>query len=72
MNKSNVAKFELDGFPLDAFTQAHIKALRKLSDRTGRPIPDLISEFIDLFIASKQAESELHEKIVAFPRSQGR
>ena len=42
----NVVKFRLAGFPLDALDQKRMRRLRRTSDRTGVPIPDLISEIV--------------------------
>jgi len=61
----NVVKFRLAGFPVDALDQKRIRRLRRTSDRTGVPIPDLISEIVGHVIWL--AEAELPNKIVKFP-----
>jgi hypothetical protein len=65
----NVEPFLLDGIPLNGIDQKRMRRLRKSSDQTGVPIPDLISEGIDLMIAADKARRELPSKIVKFPRS---
>jgi len=63
----NVVKFRLAGFPLDALDQKRMRRLRRTSDRTGVPIPDLISEIVGQVIEICLAEAELPNKIVTFP-----
>jgi hypothetical protein len=63
----NVVKFRLAGFPLDALDQKRMRRLRRTSDRTGVPIPDLISEIVAQMIDAWLAEDELPNKIVKFP-----
>jgi hypothetical protein len=63
----NVAKFRLAGFPLDALDQKRMRSLRRTSDQTGVPIPDLISEIVGQMIEIWLAEDELPNKIVKFP-----
>jgi hypothetical protein len=65
----NIEPFLLDGIPLNGIDQRRMRRLRKSSDQTGVPIPDLISEGIDLMIAADKARRELPSKIVKFPRS---
>jgi hypothetical protein len=65
----NIEPFLLDGIRLDGIDQKRMRRLRKSSDRTGLPIPDLISKGIDLMIAADKARRELPGKIVKFPRS---
>jgi len=60
-------KFRLAGFPLDALDQKRMRRLRRTSDRTGVPIPDLISEIVGQVIEIWLAEAELPNKIVTFP-----
>jgi hypothetical protein len=67
MNPQNVVKFRMDGFPLDALDQEQMRRLRRTSDRTGVPIPNLISEALDQTIEAWTAEAELPNKIVKFP-----
>ena len=63
----NVVKFRLAGFPLDALDQKRMRRLRRTSDRTGVPIPDLISQIVGQVIKIWLAEAELPNKIVKFP-----
>ena len=60
-------KFRLAGFPLDALDQNRMRRLRRPADRTGVPIPDLISEIVGQVIKTWLAEAELPNKIVPFP-----
>jgi hypothetical protein len=60
-------KFRLAGFALDALDQKRMRRLRRASDRTGMPIPDLISEAVDQLTEAWLAEAELPNKIVKFP-----
>jgi hypothetical protein len=60
-------KFRLAGFPLDALDQKRMRSLRRTSDQTGVPIPDLISEIVGQMIEIWLAEDELPNKIVKFP-----
>jgi hypothetical protein len=60
-------KFRLAGFPVDALDQKRMRRLRRTSDRTGVPIPDLISEIVGNVIETWLAEAELPSKIVKFP-----
>jgi hypothetical protein len=64
----NVVKFRLAGFPLDALDQKRMRSLRRTSDQTGVPIPDLISEIVGQMIEIWLAEDELPNKIVKFRR----
>ena len=63
----NVVKFRLAGFPMDALDQKRMRRLRRISDRTGVPIPDLISEAVDQVAEAWLAQAELPNKIVQFP-----
>ena len=65
----NLVKFRLNGFPLDALDQKRMRRLRRISDRMGVPIPDLISEILRKMIDAWIAEAELPNKIVKFPAS---
>ena len=63
----NIVKFRLNGFALDALDQKRMRRLRRTSDLTGVPIPDLISEIVGQVIKIWLAEAELPNKIVKFP-----
>ena len=63
----NLVKFRLAGFPLDALDQKRMRRLRRTSDQTGVPIPDLICEIVGQIIDAWMAEAELPNKIVKFP-----
>jgi hypothetical protein len=67
MTPQKVVKFRMDGFPLDALDQKQMRRLRRMSDRTRVPIPNLISEALDQTIEAWTAEAELPNKIVKFP-----
>jgi len=66
-NPQNIVKLRLDGFPLDALDQKRMRGLRRMSDRMGVPIPDLIREILGQIIDACIAEAELPNKIVKFP-----
>ena len=63
----NIVKFRLDGFPLDALDQERMRRLRRTSDRTGVPIPDLIRKILSQMVDAWIAEAELPTKLVKFP-----
>ena len=63
----NVVTFRLAGFPLDALDQKRLRRLRRKSEQTGVPIPDLMREIRDQVIKIWLAEAELPNKIVKFP-----
>jgi hypothetical protein len=63
----NVVKFRLAGFPLDVLDQKRMRRLRRMSDRTGVPIPDLIGEAVDQVVDAWLAKAELPNKILKFP-----
>jgi hypothetical protein len=63
----NLVKFRLAGYPVDALDQKRMRRLRKTSERTGIPIPDLISEIVAQMIDAWMAQAELPNKIVKFP-----
>jgi hypothetical protein len=44
-----------------------MRHLRRTSDQTGVPIPDLICEIVGQIIDAWMAEAELPNKIVKFP-----
>ena len=62
-----IVKFRLNGFPLDALDQKRMRRLRKMSDRIGVPIPDLMSQILRKMVDTWIAEAELPNKIVKFP-----
>ena len=41
-----IVKFRLNGFPPDALDKKRMRRLRKIFDRIGVPIPDLMSEIL--------------------------
>jgi hypothetical protein len=65
----NIVPFVLRGLPpLDKLDQSMMRKLRKLADRTGWTVEDLIHEGILEFVARCQAEKELETKIIQLPR----
>ena len=65
----NIVPFVLRGLPpLDQLDQSMMRKLRKLADRTGWTVEDLIHEGILEFVAGCQAEKELETKIIQLPR----
>jgi hypothetical protein len=64
----NIVPFILQGLPpLDKLDQGMMRKLRKLADRTGWTVEDLIHEGILEFVAKCQAEKELETKIIQLP-----
>ena len=64
----NIVPFILQGLPpLDKLDQSMMRKLRKLADRTGWTVEDLIHEGILEFVAKCQAEKELETKIIQLP-----
>lgn len=45
-----------------------MRNLRKLADRTGCTVEDLIHKGIVQFVAKAEAESDLENKIISFPK----
>ena len=65
----NIVPFVLRGLPpLDKLDQSLMKKLRKLADRTGSTVEDLIHEGILEFVTKRQAEKELGTKIIHLQR----
>jgi hypothetical protein len=68
MLPQNIVPFVLRGLPpLDKLDQRLMRKLRKLADRTGSTVEDLIHEGILEFVAKHEAEKELETKIIRFP-----
>src|SRR5439155_20132446 len=64
----NIVPFVLRGLPpLNKLDQSIMRKLRKLADRTGWTVEDLIHEGILEFVAKHEAEKELETKIIRFP-----
>ena len=64
----NIVPFVLRGLPpLDKLDQKLMRKLRKLADRTGATVEDLIHEGILEFVTKCQAEKELETKIIQLP-----
>jgi hypothetical protein len=64
----NIVPFILRGLPpLNKLDQSLLRKFRKLADRTGWTVEDLIHEGILEFVAKHKAEKELEWKIIRFP-----
>ena len=64
----NIVPFVLRGLPaLNKLDQSMMRKLRKLADRTGWTVEDLIHEGVVEFVAKCEAERELETKIIRFP-----
>jgi hypothetical protein len=64
----NIVPFVLRGLPpLHKLDQSMMRKLRKLANRTGSTVEDLIHEGILGFVAKCQAEKELETKIIQLP-----
>jgi hypothetical protein len=64
----NIVPFVLRGLPpLNKLDQSIMRKLRKLADRTGSTVEDLIHEGVLEFVTEHEAEAELEAKIIRFP-----
>jgi len=64
----NVVPFVIRGLPpLDKLDQRLMRKLRKLADRTGSTVEDLIHEGILEFVTKCQAKKEPATRIIPFP-----
>ena len=58
-----------DGLPpLDKVDQTMMRRLRKLANRSGGTVEDVIHEALEQFVAKCEAERELEAKIIRFPK----
>ena len=65
----NITPFVLEGLPpLHKLNQKMMRKLRKLADQTGCTVEYHIREAISHFVAKLEAENELENKIVNFPK----
>jgi hypothetical protein len=68
----NIVPFVLRGLPpLNKLDQSIMRKLRKLEDRTGWTVEDLIHEGVLEFVTEHEAEAELEAKIIRFPTPMG-
>ena len=64
----NIVPFILRGLPpLNKLDQRIMRKPRRLADRTGWTVEDLIHEGILKFVTKHEAEKELETKIIRFP-----
>jgi hypothetical protein len=64
----NIVPFVLRGLPpFDELDQRLMRKLRKLADRTGSTVEDLIYEGILEFVTKRQIEKALETKIIQLP-----
>jgi hypothetical protein len=71
MKKSprNITPFVLEGLPpLHKVDQRMMRNLRKLADRTDCTVEDLIRGAIVQFVRNCEAQREVEDKIVSFPK----
>ena len=65
----NILPFVLRGLPpLDKLDQSMMRKLRKLADRTGWTVEDLIYGGILKLVAKHEARRELETKVIRFPK----
>jgi hypothetical protein len=65
----NIVPFVVRGLPpLNKLDQNMMRKLRKLADRTGWTVEDLIHEGVLEFVAKHRAERELETKTIKFPK----
>jgi len=66
----NVTSFILEGrWPLAGFDQRELRRLSKTAKRHGVDLADVLSEAVESFVAKCEAEADLGEKVIKFPRS---
>jgi hypothetical protein len=64
----NIVPFVVRGLPpLNKLDQNMMRKLRKLANRTGWTVEDLIHEGVLEFVAKHRAKKELETKIIRFP-----
>jgi hypothetical protein len=64
-----IAPFVLEGLPpFHKLDQRMMKNLRRLADRTGCTVEGLIREVVAEFVTKLEAEADLEDKIINFPK----
>ena len=63
----NAIPFSIDGWRVDVLSQEMLLRLRKLADHNDSTVADQLRKGIAQWLAKREAESELPEKIIRFP-----
>ena len=65
----NVTSFILEGrWPLAGFDQQELRRLSKTAKRYGVGVADVLYEAVESFVATCEAEADLEEKVIKFPK----
>ena len=67
MNKTNVVPFAVPGQALDNLDQRTMRWLRRMADRKGLSIVDIIDDSARLIMASHETPREAKKNIIKFP-----
>jgi hypothetical protein len=63
----NAIPFSIDGWRVDVLSQEMLLRLRNLADHNGSTVADQLRKGIAQWLAKREAERELSEKIIRFP-----
>ena len=63
----NAIPFSIDGWRVDVLSREMLLRLRKLADHNGSTVAAQLRKGIAQWLAKREAESELPEKIIRFP-----
>ena len=65
--QDNAIPFTIDGWRVDGLPQEMLLRLRKLADHNGSTVADQLRKGMAQWLAKREAERELPEKIIHFP-----
>ena len=63
----NVARFKIDGIPVDHLDQRMMRKFRRIADWSGWTVADHLHQAMEDYIAKREAEKQLQAKIIIFP-----
>ena len=63
----NGIPFTIDGWRVDGLPREMLLRLRKLADHNGSTVADQLCKGIAQWLAKREADTELPEKIIRFP-----
>ena len=63
----NVARFTIDGIPVDELDQRMMRKFRRIADWTGWTMADHLHQAMEDYTAKCDAEKQLQAKIIIFP-----
>jgi hypothetical protein len=64
-----VAPFTIGGWPVDALSEGTMRLLRKIADREGCTLEEVMTTAMKEFVVGRKAEKELQTKIIRFPKA---